>query len=213
MRTDDVVAMLARDVAPVPGHAAGRRFAMALVAGVLGALALLAAFLGARPDLREALADPMFWTKLGYPALLLATAFPAVCRLARPGAHAGGAARRVLLPVAAIGLMALVALAFAVPGSREALIFGDTWAACIVNVATLAIPAFVGALWAMRGLAPTRPALAGAFCGLFAGATGALVYTLHCPEMAAPFLAAWYTTGIAVPVVFGALIGPAILRW
>ena len=65
----------------------------------------------------------------------------------------------------------------------------------------------------MQGLAPTRPALAGAFSGLVAGAAGALVYAWHCPEMAAPFIATWYLLGIAGPAVVGALLGPMLLRW
>jgi hypothetical protein len=213
MRTDDVVAMLARQGAPAKSAAVGRRFSMALAAGAIGALALLAALLGTRPDLRAAFGDPMFWVKLGYPALLLAAAFATVCLLARPGARSDPRAWLALAPVAGIVLLALVALASAAPDSRTALVFGDTWSDCIVNVAMLALPAFVASLWAMRSLAPTRPRLAGAFCGLFAGATGAVTYTLHCPEMAAPFIAAWYSAGIAVPVVAGALAGPAVLRW
>jgi len=34
--------------------------------------------------------------------------------------------------------------------------------------------------------------------GLFAGAAGAFVYCFHCTEEAAPFIAIWYTLGIAV---------------
>ena len=68
-------------------------------------------------------------------------------------------------------------------------------------------------LWAMKGLAPTRLALAGAGAGLLAGALGALVYALHCPELAASFLAVWYVLGIAIPALAGALLGPRVLRW
>ena len=65
----------------------------------------------------------------------------------------------------------------------------------------------------MKGLAPTRPALAGAASGLLAGALGALVYALHCPEMAAPFLGIWYLLGMLIPAVVGAMVGPLLLRW
>jgi hypothetical protein len=66
---------------------------------------------------------------------------------------------------------------------------------------------------ALRGLAPTRPALAGAAAGLLAGGTGATVYALHCPELAAPFLAVWYVAGIALTVLAGTLAGASVLRW
>ena len=49
--------------------------------------------------------------------------------------------------------------------------------------------------------------------GLLAGALGALVYALHCPEMATPFLAVWYVVGMAIPTVLGAILGPRLLRW
>jgi hypothetical protein len=75
------------------------------------------------------------------------------------------------------------------------------------------VPAFVAVLWAMKGLAPTRLRLAGAGAGLLAGALGALVYTLHCPELAAPFLGVWYVLGILIPAAFGAVVGPRVLRW
>ena len=37
-----------------------------------------------------------------------------------------------------------------------------------------------------------------------AGALATLVYVLHCPESAAPFLAVWYVLGIALPTLLGA---------
>jgi hypothetical protein len=32
-------------------------------------------------------------------------------------------------------------------------------------------------------------------------------------ELTAPFRAGWYVSGIAVPVVLGAVLGPRLLRW
>ncbi len=58
-----------------------------------------------------------------------------------------------------------------------------------------------------------RPALAGACAGLVAAALGTVIYTLHCPEMQAPFLAVWYLLGILAPAAAGALVGPRLLRW
>jgi len=67
--------------------------------------------------------------------------------------------------------------------------------------------------WAMRGLAPTRPPLAGTAAGLLAGTVGALVYCLHCPEMGAPFIASWYLLGMLMPALLGAFLGRFLLRW
>ncbi len=76
----------------------------------------------------------------------------------------------------------------------------------------LSTPIFAGVMWAMKGLAPTRPRIAGAVAGLLAGATAALVYCLHCPEIEAPFIAFWYVLGMLIPVGVGALLGGVLLR-
>jgi hypothetical protein len=39
------------------------------------------------------------------------------------------------------------------------------------------------------------------------------VYTLHCPEMTAPFLGIWYVLGMLIPTAVGAELGPSLLRW
>jgi hypothetical protein len=90
---------------------------------------------------------------------------------------------------------------------------GASWRACPFNIALLSAPIFVASLWAMHSLAPTQPHRAGAAGGLLAGALGALVYCLHCPEIAAPFLAVWYVIGMLIPTALGAWLGPALLRW
>jgi len=45
------------------------------------------------------------------------------------------------------------------------------------------------------------------------GAVGALVYSVHCPEQAAPFIGFWYLLGMLIPTAVGALLGPRLLRW
>ncbi len=55
--------------------------------------------------------------------------------------------------------------------------------------------------------------MSGAAAGLLAGSLGALVYCLHCPELAAPFLGTWYLLGMLIPALIGSLLGPRLLRW
>ncbi len=107
----------------------------------------------------------------------------------------------------------IAALWLTAPGERTAVLMGDTWQACPLNVALLSAPALALALRAMRGLAPTRLRLAGAAAGLLAGAIGALAYTLHCPELTLPFIGAWYVLGMAIPVAVGAAVGTRVLQW
>ena len=65
----------------------------------------------------------------------------------------------------------------------------------------------------MRGLAPTRLGEAGAAIGLAAGGMGAFPHAWHCMETGAPFLAVWYTLGVAAATFVGWLLGPRVLRW
>jgi hypothetical protein len=213
MKTNDLIAMLARgDVAVLPLRVE-RRFAIGMGLGLGVTVLLMAITLGTRDDLGAALHMPMFWVKLTFAASLAFASLQGAVRLSRPGAPLGHTPAAVLTPIAALWLLAIVTLYCAAPQQRTYLIMGDTWAVCPVLIAMLAVPVFGGALWAFRGLAPTRLRLAGATAGLSAGAFATLVYSLHCPEMAAPFIATWYVLGIAIPAAVGALLGPPLLRW
>jgi hypothetical protein len=75
------------------------------------------------------------------------------------------------------------------------------------------VPVFITVFWAMRGLAPTRPRLAGAAGGLLAGATATVAYCFHCPEMGVPFWAVWYLLGMLIPTLAGTALGPRLLNW
>lgn len=213
MKTDDLVALLARSGAATEANAVTRRYAAALGWGAFGATLLVALTQGVRPDIADAARLPMFWIKLAFPAALVAMGLVAAARLSRPGVRLGKVPMMLAAPVIAMWALAAFVLANAAPGTREDLLFGFTWTVCPANIAMMSIPPFVGAMWAMRGLAPTRQVLAGATAGLLAGAIGALAYALHCPEMEAPFLAIWYVAGMLIPTVAGALLGPFILRW
>jgi hypothetical protein len=213
MKTDELISMLAAGAEPVPTYAVGRRFAMALGMGLPSAALLMLATLGLRPDLAQATTEWMFWMKLAFAAGLALAGWLAAERLSRPGVPMGLAWAAMAAPVLALWLAAAVTLLRAAPEQRLDLILGDTWTSCPFNIAMLSLPLFIATFWCMRDLAPTRLALAGAGAGLLAGALSALVYALHCPESAAPFLGVWYVLGIAIPTAMGALLGPRILRW
>jgi hypothetical protein len=119
----------------------------------------------------------------------------------------------LIAPLLAMWALAVVALTGADAQQRAVLFLGQTWDACPLRIAVLSAPVFAAAMWGMRGLAPTRPGLAGAAAGLLAGACGALVYSFHCPELAAPFLGTWYVLGMLIPTALGAIMGPLVLRW
>lgn len=213
MKTDDLIAMLAHGVAPVDHRAPVQRFHYALVFGAFGALIVMLWAYGLRSDLAQAVAWPMFWTKLAFPLAIAAPAVVLTLRLSRPGMPLGRVWLALPLPWLGITVLAIAALANASPEARLPLVMGKTWLSCAFNIAGVSTPVLVGMLWAVKGMAPTRPALAGACAGLASAGVGAAVYTLHCPEVEAPFLAIWYTLGMLIPTALGALIGSKLLRW
>jgi hypothetical protein len=155
----------------------------------------------------------MFWAKPGFVACLGAASLLAVVRLSRPGASLDWVPAGLAAPVLAMWALAAVVLVRADPAQRIDLLLGATWAVCPFLIAMLSLPMFVATLWAMRGLAPTRLPLAGTAAGLLSGTVGALVYCLHCPELAAPFIGSWYLLGMLMPAAIGALFGRRMLRW
>lgn len=213
MKTDQLVALLAADAVPVPRRAVSRRLLVALAIGLPLSFGWMLLAYGVRRDLIEAMFWPMFWVRLLFGTGIALAGFVVLQRLARPGARVRGAWLGLAAPVLAIWVLALLALLSAPAEDRAALVWGQTWRTCALDIAAVSLPMFAGLLWALRGLAPTRPALAGAAAGALAGGAGAMVYAFHCPELAAPYIAIWYVAGIALPVVAGALIGPRLLRW
>ena len=213
MKTDELVNMLASGAGAVQPHAAARRYASAIGSGALGAALLMALLLGVRHDLAQAVLLPMFWVKVAFVASLAAVSLVGAMRLSRPGLRLAWLPAALAAPVLAIWILAALALLRADAGQRAQLFFGETWNSCPFLIAMLSVPTFIAVMWAMKGLAPTRLRLAGAAAGLLAGAVGALVYCLHCPELEAPFVGFWYLLGILIPTAVGSLLGPRLLRW
>ena len=133
-------------------------------------------------------------------------------RLGRPGAQMNRPLQMLALPVLAIAILAVLQMS-APNADMPGLVMGHSSRVCAILVTITALPTLAATFWALRKLAPTQLTLAGAGAGLFAGAAGAFVYSFHCTEGAAPFIAIWYTLGIVVTTLIGALLGPKLLRW
>lgn len=213
MKTDDLIGMLATQAGPARAPRAGARLVWATAWGLAGALAILLLGYGLRAGLTQDARLPMFWLKLLMPVCIAAAGGALAARLGRPGVPARGGWWAVVLPVVLMWVLAAVQWSGAAPAERPALLWGQTWRACIGSIGLIALPVFVAALAALRELAPTRAAWAGAAAGALAGGCGAAVYALHCPELTAPFLAVWYVAGMALPVALGAALGQRVLRW
>ncbi|MEO6041485.1 MAG: DUF1109 domain-containing protein [Croceibacterium sp.] len=213
MNTDALIDRLASDVKTVPRHAAARQLVLSLAGGALVTLVLVVLVLALRPDLGQAVRGFAFWMKAIYTGALGVAATLAVARLARPEPMRLAALWPVALPVLVVAVIAAVQMAQASPDSWRALWLGSTWKVCPVNVLLLSLPILAVLLAWLRRLAPTRLAAAGALAGIAAGAWAATLYGLHCPEFSALFVVTWYSLGILLGGVVGALLGPRVLRW
>ncbi|MBV8626755.1 MAG: DUF1109 domain-containing protein [Paraburkholderia sp.] len=213
MRTEDLVDLLSTGCAPVQRGVAARRFGIALALAVAGAALLTIALLGIRPDLAVAARTALFWVKLAFPVCVAVGAGITAMRLARPGARVGSGWLVMAAPVLLVWIAGIAVVATALPQDRLPAILGQSWRVCPFNILLLSLPGFAAIVWAVRGLAPTRPRLAGAMCGLLASSTSTVVYCFHCPEMGPAFWSVWYVIGMLIPAGIGALIGVRLLRW
>ena len=213
MKTDDLVSMLSTGAEPVDPKRVAWRYVLAVGGGSLAALALMAMTLKVNPALSQELSEPMFWVRETFCASLGVVGIVGITRLARPGRPLGLIPVGIALPVIAMWALAAVILLTAPSPSRAQLIFGRTARVCPFLIAMIAAPVFFALVWALRGLAPTRLRLTGGIAGFAAGSIGALVYSLHCPELAAPFIGIWYLLGITICASLGVWAGPRLLRW
>jgi len=213
LKTDRLVALLSTGVEPIDSRRLGRRRAMVLAGGILASLALCLVLLGINPRLGAETVTGSFWLKEVYCTTLTILGFVAVFRLSRPGQSPRGVTAGIVGVLIAMWVCGVIELLRSQPAERAHLVLGSTAAVCPILIALLSVPMWLGYLTVMRGLAPTRLRWAGAGVGFAAGASAALVYSLHCPELAAPFVGLWYLLGMAIPMGVGAALGPRLLRW
>ena len=215
MKTDDLISMLANgpDVAAAPPPGTHRRAASTLGAGLLASVTLMAMLLGVRPNLEQLALLPDFWIKVGFVICLSLVAWHVSRRLCMPGAATRALPLLLAMPLLLMWALGAIVLSEAPPEQRAELFWGATWRSCPLLIALLSLPILAAVLRLMRQLAPTRLRLAGAAAGFAAGGMAALVYCLHCPELAASFVGFWYVLGMLAPTAIGAAIGPKVLAW
>ena len=137
-----------------------------------------------------------------------------VLRLFRPGASARGVLAVALgapLLLLALGVLGELLSVPAAQWSQR--LIGSNAMFCLKSIPLLGLAPLLAILFALRNGAPERPALAGAGAGLFAGAIGAALYAMHCPDNSPLFVAVWYPIGIAMVTAVGAMLGARLLRW
>jgi hypothetical protein len=211
MKTDDLIATLAKDA-----RATGPSITAMLAGGVAVAIVLAAiaffGMLGPRPDIATAAATPRFLLKFVITATLALTALAAAAALSRPEAGPRGLgllfAAPVLLAVAVLAEMVLVPMP-----DWPARFIGNNNMQCLVFIPLIGLAPLAVLLAAMRRGAPARPRLAGAVAGLLAGGIAATFYAAHCTDDSPLFVATWYSIAILALAALGALAASRALRW
>lgn len=211
MKTNDLITMLANQAGPAPLHLAAKNLWPAGAAGLLVATLLALVCWGFIP--LEIWNKNGPWIKLAYAGTLTVAAGWLISRLGKPAASARSSLWAVLLIASCMGMLGLFAYLDTPDSTRHTALMGHSWLACPWNILLLSVPAMACAFRAMRSLAPTQKILSGGACGLFAGAIGAMGYAFSCTEIATPFIAVWYSAGIALSSLLGALLGPKLLNW
>jgi hypothetical protein len=211
--SDDLIARLSADLRPMPRAMLPLRLVLAVAAAATVSMLLMMPWIGLRPDIATAWLDPIFWVKFGYALLLAAGGFWAVERLARPGGSMRGAAIAVAATFAGAVAIGIAQMMLSPPEMMRTLMMGGTALVCPFYIVAISAPVFIATIAVMRRLAPTNLTLAGLAAGLLSGGAGAWVYAFHCGENGLPFLAMWYTLGVAAVAAIGALTGRWLLRW
>lgn len=213
MQTDDLILSLAGRLTPISRTAVERRIALGIAAGATVTMVAIVLELGLRPDLGNAMQGFPFWMKWIYTISLAAGAIAATIHLSRPEAPRMSWLWLLAVPVFILAALSVNELAHTPAGSWPLLLQGRSASRCTLFVLSLSVPIYAGLVWAFRKLAPTNLRLAGAMAGLSSGACAATLYGLHCPEASATFVLVWYSLGIVLATVGGALVAPRLLRW
>nr|WP_250152348.1 DUF1109 domain-containing protein [Ancylobacter radicis] len=190
-----------------------RALGLALGAGVIAALGVLLATVGLRPDLAQAAETIRVMFKIGFTLALALCAGLLLFRVGRPGVAPGGRVRLLAIPLALLVAAVLLELAVLPPARWVECLEGLHASFCLFFIPTVSLAPLAAILWALRASAPADPGLAGAAAGLAAGAIGATVYALHCPDDSPLFLATWYALAILIVTAAGYVLGRRLLRW
>jgi hypothetical protein len=212
MQTDDLINSLTQNLQPAPNDLVARLLNWGAFVG-LGVALLIILLIGVREDLNTALFSWPFWMKWTYAISMALTAYLLCERMARPGAKLGLLAVLPLLPVAMLIFMAIRTQLQLPDAARMATWMGHSAAMCPFNIGAISIPVFAVLCRTLRRAAPTNLRVAASAAGLMSGAIAAFAYCLLCTESSIAFVSTWYTLGMLLPAVVGAVFGNTLLRW
>ena len=212
MKTKDLIDLLASDTLQ-PHPPAQQQLVHPLLVSALVSGVLLVLVFGINPQIDQMAVHPAFLTKMLWLVSLMGFSLYGLFRLARPGMAGGHMGIGLGLSMLAMIGLGWVQYLQADTDARMSHWMGSSWDVCGISIAGLSLPVLGGLLWGLRQLAPTRHALTGAVAGVLSGSLAAAIYSLHCPETSFVFYAIWYTAGMVMSTILGAVSGARLLRW
>jgi hypothetical protein len=184
-----------------------------LIVGVVGLWIFGLAGSPVRPAYLSLLVEPLIAAKQIIPVLITAAALPLAIVLARPEAKLSG---NVLPLVASLLILPVMMIASLWPFSGDEMrriIVGDGFMNCLTTILLLAVLLILVQVAVLRSGAVTKPATAGCMVGLAAGGIAATIYAFICTEDSPGFYGLWYSAGILLSGMAGAIAGKLGLRW
>ncbi len=213
MKSSDLIRSLASDLTPVRPGKTRNDLLLGLGAGAAASLAVVVAIYGAQPGLVSIVHGGPLTIKACYALSLAAIAGSMLIPMLRPGSLVPDRGSLLVLPALLLAGLALSQTAMMPDAGSGSLWLGSSWQRCSLRIASLSVPIFAGACWAIRRQAPLRLRATGAFAGLISGGIAATIYAVACTENGAGFVLVWYTLGITISTAVGAITGPRVLRW
>ena len=211
MNTDDLIHMLAKNAGPAPSRVTPRLLGLYGAFGWALAAVVSILVLGMIPQTHAAY--PGVWFKFIYAFMAASTAAWVLFSLGKPGVNPRTKLITLGLIGFLVGLLGTGAWLNTPAELRVQAVMGHSWIICPWIIAGLSLPILWLSFSAMMHMAPTRLRLTGAVCGLFSGALAAGGYAFACTETTLPFVAVWYSLGILISGLIGAILGPRFLNW
>ncbi len=212
MDTSELIKTLASD-SRRPARLLSTVWLLAVGISIAFAAVVFLATLGPRPDIAAAAETVRFLFKFLVTITLAVSAFGSVRALSRPG-RPPHQAIACLAAAPTLVLLAVIAELIALPSDTwSATMIGTNSVACLTYILMIGLGPLAIVILALRHGAPRRPGTAGAVAGLLAGGIAATFYAAHCNNDSPLFVAAWYTTAVAILAILGAVGADRFARW
>ncbi|MBN9275897.1 MAG: hypothetical protein BGO93_09950 [Mesorhizobium sp. 65-26] len=212
MNTDYLINALVADTRR-PAMQFAYVWAGAVVLAIAVAVIVFFATLGLRPDFAAAVQTPRFLFKFVVTISLAVGAFVPARALSRPDGQWRKAIPFLAVAPTLLAIAVVVELFLLPSGLWTARTIGKNSMVCLTYIPLIGIGPLAIFLAVLRYEAPVRRTLAGAVCGIFAGAIAATLYAAQCTDDSPLFVATWYSIAIAGLAVIGAVSANALARW